>query len=482
MLMAREGVVTTGKQVALLKQQDVEQMHLAVLDVLEETGVRIEHEKALKLLASHGCRIDYDELRARFPRQLVCECLDQVPSDFTVKAPIPENDLIMGGDRLYFTHTSGMKSVDLSSFEPKVPTQAEYIEAVRVLDALDSIDMLGCYPYFGYEGISPEMAIPEGMLLHMKYSRKHQAVACSNDCELFTLQMAALAGHEVSATIGSSPPLTWGKDAVNAAFRIVESGFPISTVDGCMMGGTGPATPAGSVVTSSAEQMAMIVLVQLLNPGHRMLIGHFSAPLNMSTGSPAFGQIDASMNNMLFNQLWRNYNIPVSNGSPGYVNAKCIDYQAGYEKGMASLLAGMSGVNVLLLHFGVSGEITAHPLQAVLDDDIARMTARVLKGEEISEETIAVDVIKQVGPVPGHFLSQPHTLKWYRKTQCVPGSADRLTYQDWMQSGKKSALDYARERMEEILSRQQKVCISESMEEDLKRIVKEAEVYYSKRE
>ncbi len=480
--MARKGFVRQLEPLKLLSEEQVEDIHQATLEVLRETGIRIENEWALGFFEKNGCIVDEQEMRVRFPGDLIEDCLRQVPSTYHVEAPDPKQDLVYGGNTVYYSHTSGMQTIDLDTFETRPPTEAEYIDAISVLDALPTLDHLGCYPYFGYEGVSPDMAIPEGVALHMKYAGKHQLACCSNDCEIFTLQMAQAVGHEITGTIGSSSPLAWGSDALTAARRIVEAGFPVATVDGCMMGGTGPATPAGSVVVSNAEQLAMVVLVQLLNPGHRMLIGHFSLPMNMSTGAPAFGQIGASINNVIFNQLWRRYQIPFSNGSPGYVSAKTIDYQAGYEKGIAALISALSGANHILLHFGVAAEISAHPLQAILDDDIAGMIGRFIEGEEVSDETIALDLIKEVGPMPGHFLIADHTSDWWKKEQYVPQAADRLSYGEWTDKGKKVALDYARERMEEILAAHEASPLTSSQEEDIETILQEAREYYRKRD
>lgn len=480
--MSRRGFKRNLKPLEILTEDQVQEMHQAVLTVLWDTGVRIESDWALKFLKKEGCRVDEDNMRVRFPADLVEQCIRQAPGSYQVKAPDPANDLLVGGETMYYSHTSGMETIDLDSFEPRQPTRAEYIDCVRVLDALPYLDHLGCYPYFGYEGIPSLMAIPEGVALHMQYSTKHQAGCCSNDCEIFTIQMAQAVDHEFTGTIGASPPLTWGPEPVIAAKRLVEAGLPLSTVDGGMMGGTGPATIPGSVVVSSVEQMAMLVLVQLLKPGHRIMVGHFSLPLNMFTGSPAFGQVGASLSNLIFNQLWRHYQIPIGNGSPGYVAAKTIDYQAGYEKGIAGLASAVSGVNSMLLHFGVSSELTAHPVQAVMDDDIAGMIGRFVEGVVISEETIATDLINEVGPIPGHFLSKAHTRQWWKKEQFVPRSADRLTYPEWLQKGKKQALDYAQERVEAILAEPKERYLTPEQESDLERILQEARAYYQERE
>lgn len=479
--MTHLGFALKVEPLKLLTPEQVQEIHRSTLQVLWETGAQIESEWALAFFEQHGCQVDHVQRRVRFPGQLVDDCLGKVPCTFQAKARDPKFDLAFGADRLHFSHGSGMQTVDLGTFEPRTPTREEYVECVKVLDALPTISCLGCYPYFGYEGVPPVMAILEGVALKMRYSTKHQTTCYSQDCEIFTIQMAQAAGVEISGAVTSSAPLTWSGEAINSARRMIEAGFPIVTIDGCIMGGTGPATVAGSVVVSNAEHLAMVVLAQLLNPGQRMLIGHFSVPMNMASGSPAFGQIGASLSNAIWNQMWRHYDVPCGNGSPSYVAAKTIDYQAGYEKGMAGLVSALSGVNHLLLHFSVSAEISAHPVQAVLDDDVAGMIGRFIAGEEVSEETIAVDLINQVGPIPGHFLNTAHTRKWWKKEQFMPKVADRSTYTEWVAKGKQTALDYAKERVEQILTSHEPEPLLTDQEDDLERILEDARAFYRKR-
>lgn len=479
--MSELGFELKVKPLKILTEEQVEDIHQSTLRVLWKTGIRIESDWALGFLESHGCDVDREIARVRYPAELVEDCLGNVPGRFKVKARDPDKDLAFGGNRLHFSHGSGMQTIDLETFEPRTPTNSEYIDCVRVLDALPSISVLGCYPYYGYEGVPPIMAILEGVALKMRYSTKHQSTCYAKDCEVFNIQMAQATGVEIMGTATSSAPLTWNGDAVNSARRMIEAGFPLVTVDGCILGGTGPATAAGSVVVSNAEHLAMVVMAQLLNPGQRMLIGHFSVPMNMASGSPAFGQIGASISNAIWNQLWRHYDVPCGNGSPSYVAAKTMDYQAGYEKGMAGLVSALSGVNHLLLHFSVSAEISAHPVQAVLDDDIAGMIGRFIGGEEVSDETLAVDVIGHVGPIPGHFLNTAHTREWWRKEQFTPKAADQLTYPEWVARGKKTALDYAKERLADILATHEPEPLSSRQEEDLGRILREAREFYKEK-
>jgi len=127
---------------------------------------------------------------------------------------------------------------------------------------------------------------------------------------------------------------------------------------------------------------------------------------------------------------------------------------------------------------GVYGEVTAHPVQAVLDHDIARMIGRFMEGIDVNDETLAADVIHKVGPIPGFFLDQEHTWKWWKKEQFMPEVSDTLTYPEWEKTGKKSCLDYAKERVEEILATHEPTPLTPSQEEDMQRIVKEAKAYY----
>lgn len=479
--MARKGFTRNVKPLEILTEDHIWRLHRATLDILRHTGVTFKSKWALDFLEGEGCLVDRPAMRVRFPEGIVEECLQRVPSSYRIDARGPDNDLILGGSTLYFTHSAGMQTLNIDTYEPRDPTKAEYVECVKVLDALPTIDFLSCYPYFGYENLPPAMAIPESVALKMQYSTKHQCTCYSSECEIFNIQMAQATDQEITGTLTCSPPLTWGDDAVQAARRMIEAGFPLATVDGNVLGGTGPATPLGNVAVCNAEHLSMITLVQLLSPGHRISVGHFACPMNMRTGSPAFGQIGGSISNVIWNQMWRHYRVPCSNGSPGYVDSKMIDFQAGYEKGIAALASAASGVNFMLLHLGVSAEISAHPVQAILDDDIAGMVGRFIEGEIISDETLALDVIEEVGPIPGHYLGAGHTREWCRKEQFVPRTAEQSSYQEWIMKGKPSALEHAKERMTEILASHEPLPLSAEQEADIQRILEDARAFYRKR-
>ncbi len=479
--MTARGYLRNIKPLEIFSDEQVEAIHRATLEVLEVTGVRFESDKALQLLKKHDCKVDFEERRVRFPAGLVEECLRKSPSSFRMRARRPANDVHIGGNTLYFSPSPGMRSIDLNTWEQKVPTIQDNHDAVKVLDALPNVHLAPSYtPYCELEGVPPVMLLPVSCWSRMKYFTKPSRIGAASESHIWEIQMAQALGVDVFGAFEAAPPLTWYEDAIDCAWACAENGYPVEVGCGCVMGGTGPATIAGALVQSNAEIMSGIVLVQLVKPGNGILSNSFVFAQNMRTGSPAAGGIEVSLFQVAFNQLWRGkYNIPTMLGACGPSSSQLIDIQMGYEKGISSALAAVSGASVINLHGGMHVELTYHPVQSVLDDDIAGMMGRFVEGVGVTQDTLATEVIEEVGPIPGHFLTQKHTREWWKKEHFVPVTADRLSYPDWIKSGKKSALENAQARVNEILeSHEVFPPLTASQEEDLDTILEDARGYY----
>ena len=110
------------------------------------------------------------------------------------------------------------------------------------------------------------------------------------------------------------------------------------------------------------------------------------------------------------------------------------------------------------------------------------MIGRFIKGINVNDETMALDLINEVGPIPGHYLNKAHTRKWWRLEQFIPKVADRLTYPEWLKIGKKDCLALAKEKYEQILATHKvDPPLTDGQEEDIERILKEAREYYRKK-
>jgi len=479
--MARKGFTRSFKPLEIVTEQGLEALHRGTLEVLWKVGVRIEHEGALKILEKNGCKVDRGSNRVHFPPGLVEESLRKCPSTFPLKARDPKDDLMVGGNTTYFAPFPGGKTVDLDTWEPRVPTRKENYDGVRILDALSTVDWLLSYtPYFGFEGVPPAMVMLESFAGKVRNSTRFQREGFFNDSEIFTTQMAQAVGTETYQSIVPAPPLTYYRDAIEAALRNAEAGFPTKVGDGGIYGGTTPATIAGAQITNNAEIIAPIVLLQIVKPGMRIIASNFNFPQNMRTGSPAFGDIAVSLHTVIFNQIWRRYGLPTATLAT-ISSSKEPDFQCGYEKAISALVFAISGGNKVALHGCINGELTFHPVQAILDDDVAGMIGRFLEGVEVNDETLAIDLIEEVGPIPGYFLNKEHTRKWWKLEQFVPKAADRLTYPEWTKVGRKNCLDYAKERVEEILATHKPTPLTSSQEEAIERILEDARKYYKDR-
>lgn len=481
--MAMKGFTRNFEPLRILTEEQVESIHRGILDVLQDTGVRFEHKRALKLFEKNGCKVDFSDMRVKFPPGLVEECLRKAPSSFRVKAREPKNDLIIGGNTVYFVASPGMETVDLNTWEPRQATKKEFYDAVKIMDALPNLHLLACYtPYFGFEGIPEVMKIPESFAAKIRNSSKFNWSCFSNDCEIFNIEMAKAVGIEtIILAMMASPPLTYYSSAIECTFRTLEADLPIAVDSGTVFGATGPATIAGSLIISIAELVAGIVLIQLIKPGARTLIAGFPHPQNMKNGSPAFGNIGISLFDVAFNQICRKYEIPCRNTASAYTSSKKMDFQSGYEKGIPAILSAASSAQVIHLHGGMYGELAHHPIQDILDDDIAGMVGRFIEGIEVNDETMAIDLIGEVGPIPGFYLNKEHTRKWWKKEQFVPEVADTLAYPEWISAGKKTAFDYAKEKMEEILATYKPTPLTPGQDAEIERILDKARKFYKEK-
>ena len=484
--MARKGYKRKFPPLEILTREDVNQVHITTLDILRETGLTIEHKEALKLLEDNDCIVDYDNMRARFPEGLVEECLGRCPGSFRVKARDPEDDLIFdgGGNTIYFTSAPSMNTVDLETWEYKTPTEKEFEEAIIVLDALENHDWFaGHTPYFGYQGIPEVMKMTARLAKVIKYSTKYTGQGFANNSWDFDARIARAAGCEITIpAFQVASPLSIGKEGIEAGFKNIEYGFPSGIDTGPLFGATSPVSLAGALAEFNAEIIAGIVLVQLKKPYSRVFVWGFPNVMNMRSGEPESGSVANSLFTVALNQVWRNYKIPLRNTASAYSYSKKIDYQNGTERVMPALLSALSGATSIFFHGGIFCELTHHPVQAILDDDIAGMIGRFVQGIDVNDDSLALELIHEVGPVPGQFIDKKHTMDWWKKETYIKKCSDGMTYPEWLRSGKKDCIYYAKKRMEKILGEHKvSIPLTDKQESEIEKVLEDAKEYYRKK-
>jgi trimethylamine--corrinoid protein Co-methyltransferase len=444
--------------------------------------MRIEHDRVLDLLAAHDCQVNLETKRVRLAPGLVEACLRQCPSSFALKARDRDQDLMVGGDSVYFMQGMGMRYVDLDTWETRPASVAEHREAMIVADALENVHLAeGWEIYTDRQGMPPIMAVLENLASAIRYSSKTQVAGNIQDSEVFAIQMAEAVGTDLLPEIDMACPLTIYRGAIEAAYRYIEAGIPITPALSIAMGSEGPATMAGSVALAVAMTMAWVVVSQLIQPGAPMALHHGIGPMDMQRGNVVLGTPIEATTSVMMNQMLRRYGVPIWCTAGFASNSKKFDYQAAYEKALPTLVSALSGGHVFLFQGGSSIELLYHPVLSILDDDVAGWIGRFLEGVTVSGETLAIDLINEVGPIPGHYLSTAHTREWWRREQWLPKAADLESYPMWVRSGKKDALALARERMQTILATHKPIPLTPEEEQAIEDVLVEARQFYRDR-
>jgi len=474
-----DGFTRSMSPLETLSPEELETIHSGGLFTLEKTGLRIEHDGALDLFADAGCRVDREEKRVRIPAWLAEECLRLTPSSYIVRARDGKSDLMVGGDTLYFMQGMGMRHLDLDTWETRPATMREHREATIVADALENCHMGDAiFSYTELQGVPPIMTFLETLASGLRYSGKAQHYGYAKDVDVFAIQVALDLGIDLEPELDAAAPLTIFAESIDATIRYVEAGMPIQPTVGLTLGAEAPMTTAGSLVLEAAMVMGWVVLVQLIRKGAPLSIQYGIKPMDMRRGSPLFGSVVNALGHVGMNQMLRSYGIP-SCTSAGFTSlSKKLDYQCAFEKGMGSLIAALSGGNLHIFQGGTSAELVYNPVLSIMDDDVAGWIGKMLGGTTVNAETLAIDLINDVGPIPGHFLNTAHTREHWRGEHNFPKVADEEAYAVWVAGDRKDMLTLARERMDHILATHEPEPLTTEQERAVEKMLNDAREHY----
>jgi trimethylamine--corrinoid protein Co-methyltransferase len=271
-------------------------------------------------------------------------------------------------------------------------------------------------------------------------------------------------------SLGCCPtsPLTYTEDACRKLLKAVPRGIPFLVVSGAMAGGTSPATLAGTLLVQNAEVLAGVVLAQLVQPGAPVIYGTFSGGMDMRSGGFVMGGVELALMQAASAQLCALYQIPLGYGSGGWTDAREPNVQAGLEKAATLWAAALAGVEVIHSAIGgmLGGAEIADYAQMMVDDELCSMVNRALRGIEVSESTLAYDLIRDVGP-GGHFLDTPHTARHFRDEHFLPRMLERVTGEIRIEG----ILARAGERARQILETHQPVQLDAAVVREIETLV-----------
>ncbi len=465
-----------------LTNDQARDIHVSSLEVLESVGMYCPSTKIMEIFDRAGAGVDFKEKRIRIPQSLVEESLKKVPKEIVFCGRNPQNDILLEDSRVYFGlgGTPVPYIRDIENGEMRRPTKEDMNQATRLGDALPNIKFVmtiaGAYdvPYeveyiHEFEALfnnteKPILYSCPGAYAAQKVLEMATAIVGSRE-ELRRRPILALYTETVS-------PLSFSEANENM-IEFAKAGIPVSNGPMPMCGASGPMTLAGTAVQSNAESLAAITLCQLVNPHTPMVYTGWVCAIDPRTSRCAYGSPEFAMGTSIFNTtMGRYYDMPTY-GFGGCSDSKLPDAQAGAEVMMNGMLAALGGTNLIHDCGYLAGGSIGSMEMAVICNEIVGMISRIVRGVDVNDETLAVDVIKNVGP-GGHYMSQKHTLEHVRELY-LPTLFDRESEVTWVKAGKKDVRDMARMKARQILQEHSPTPLERDVQLRLKEIVKEAE-------
>lgn len=443
-------------RLTVLSAAQIERLHQATLEVLERTGFQVTHPRALALYHGAGARVDGQ--RVRLPAWLVENALRQAPSRIVLGNRHGERRVFLEADKSYFG-----PSLDCVDYlDPRTDERRRFVsDDCRITATL--ADALPNFTWVMTIGMAEDVPADLADRVIARQVFQHTVkplVFCCKDAHSVKdiYQMAlAVAGDEArfrqAPTIVhySEPisPLLYYDPAVEKILFCAEHGIPLINFPAPQGGSTAPVTFAGEIIQASAESLSGLVLAQLARPGAPFIYGAFPTVMDMRTTVFSYGAPEISVMAAALAQMAQHYRLPFF-GTAGATDAKVPDAQAGAEAAFSCLASALAGAN--LIHDAASwldhGSL-ASPGFMVLVNEIIAMVNRFMQGVTLSDETLALDLIHQIGP-GGHYLKEDHTLRHFKEVM-YSQLFDRSVYATWLERGAKDFAQRLRERTAKAL-------------------------------
>jgi len=437
-----------------LSNEKLERIHDASLEILERTGVRLFEPRALEILKSKGVTVE-DENRVRIPPNLVEWALSTAPKSTSLYNRHGEEVLLLEGNRTFYGTGSDCPNViDLRSGERRPGVLQDIVDATIVCDALPNIDFLMSFcianeldqvTYDRYQMRAMLMySIKPILFVTLDYSGCRDAIEMA---EAVAGSAEALQQKPICACyINVSHSLRHNAEALQKLIFMAEKGLPTTYTPVVLRGATGPVTAAGAIAMANAGELAGVVISQIVREGTPIIItGGVNDMFEMRTSIDCYSD---PTNRILLVEMAHRYGLPIF-GLTGCSDSKLPDEQAAAEAALSIILESLAGAqmahDVGYLDSGMTNSIE----QVVICDEIIAYTKQFLKEVEVNDETLALDVIHEIG-VDGDFISSKHTAMNYRK-DWYPKLFERRNYDGWKKAGGKTLRQRAREKALDIL-------------------------------
>lgn len=433
-------------QLQVINDAQIQQIHMATLEVLERTGIKLTHPGAKELLASAGARVDKD--RIRIPSWMVEDAIRKAPGRIVLGKRTGERTVTLERDKSYFGPSLDCIDYMDPATHKRLRFNSSHAEVTAALcDALPGFDW--CMTIGMASDVAPDIADRVVARKTMEFCEKPYVFCCKDTNSIKDIYEMALLLCGGKENFDNAPyivhysepisPLVYYDPAVDKLLFCAEKGIPLINFPAPQACGSSPATFAGTIVQASAESLSGLVMHQLANPGAPFIYGAFATIMDMQTTIFSYGANEMSLMTGALAQMAQHYSLPFF-GTAGATDAKFCDAQAGAETAFQCLSSAAIGSG--LIHDCSSwmdhGNLVS-PEFMVLANDIVTSVKHYMEGIPVTKETLALDIIDKVGP-GGHYLQEKHTMDHFREIK-YSELFERQVYANWKSSGERKLED-----------------------------------------
>jgi trimethylamine--corrinoid protein Co-methyltransferase len=463
----------------VLGETDVERLESAILWTLAEVGVRFPLERALDVLQRGGCHVDRASRIAHLPHDVVRAALQAAPRAPLLAARDPRCDVVLDGSCCHLSNDGcGVRVIDPETGRLRPSTRQDVADSARFVDALPQVSF-----YWGPIVTAEDVPLAtrplhEAEAVFTNTSKHFQAVdVVGEDMTRRVVEMArVVAGGDEGLrrrpimSLIACPIDPLGNEAVSleAALVCAEAGVPVGFLSLTLACASAPATMAGNLVVNLAAVLAGIVLLQLAHPGAPVFLAGAPSVMDLKTGGYTGGSPEDHLLAAAATQMAHHFGFAMNVGTQAS-GAKEPGWQAAVDDALSTMASVSAGAEMMSGCGLLDGSKTLSYAHLLMEAEVYGIVQQVAGGIEVSEETLALDVIRRVGP-SGTYLAEKHT-RAHLGDIWRPGVWDRTSYDAWLAAGKRGALENAEEKAREILRTHAPEPLADDVRAGLRRLV-----------
>ena len=461
-----------------LAHAEVERIHAAALQILDEIGLSLAPESGIEAMTAYGATYSAADGRVRFPAAVVEKALGDAARDITLCGRDPAHDLLLSGTRVHYgTAGAAVHLANIETGEYDESTLADLYAAARLTDALDNVHFFQrCMvardiPDNREMDLNTIYASVNGTTKHIGTSFTEPAFA-ADALEMLHLMAGGEDAWRARPFVSNSncfvvPPLKFATESCQVMEACIRGGMPVLLLSAGQAGATAPAALAGTVAQAVAECLAGLVYVNAVRPGHPAVFGTWPFVSDLRTGAMCAGSGEQALLTAACAQMGRFYDLPTGSAG-GMSDAKYPDAQGGAEHGITNVMAGLAGLNMVYEAAGMYASLLGFSLEGlVIDDDVLGQCLRCVRGIEVTEDKLSIAEMKAacLDGGPGHYLGSGQTLSLMQTDYFYPEVGDRSSPKEWLERNRPVLIETAIARKKEILSRPSRALLPPEVDE-----------------